>query len=597
MDTNRKEGEKIDIADADNFFKQVSSIFSDIDNKILLLHNCSSDDFASFNSRLKQYHDLVMKINSNSVNILETIDSDKTSDYYTKLNFFHYKIKKYVEHFEVKTEEQIRQLEISSSIINSMLLPLKNYKQNLITLKYLIANLKLNMLYINFSSNLEQEEDIKKVDDAIKCVLDLLPIFEKGLEELKENIFLTLLSLKQFRDRSSLNSFMILHQTDYSLNLLNAKHSTIVNQVVALRQKTAVCSENVSNIVVNLQFHDIIRQKIEHVQTTNKKVFDDLILKEDGNENIGIKASKIKDVAELQIAQLLHTNQKYQLAIETIVKQFSDITDNLTSVVPIYENIEDQFNFSFNDTEEELLSGVKIVNSLTNAIDDFSVKTTNIKESLSSLKQLESKLHQNNNILNDIANNFISNYKNGKLENEFSKLSTYLKNAQSFHKHQYALQDAFAKICNVGEDFYVVENDDNKNSNFKDELININDKVTELVGNIKCNNKLITSNLGDTYTLSTDVVKDIKYSIEQVKYYDYFERIMENEILSNLNILYNEISKQINLISDYDKSEFLSRFESLYTMQSERTIHKSVNGMGGFDADNIDNNDNEVEFF
>lgn len=570
----------------------LSSIFSEIENQISTLQHFSTNDFGSFNEKLKQFNETVKKINNNSIDVLNVLDSDSTSDYFTQLNFLHYKINFYVELFEEKIKEQIDKIEINLKLLSSLQLPLKSYKQNLITLKYLIANIKLNLLYEKNDTNIY--DDLIQIEAAVKEVIVLLPEFEEGLEKIKTNIFLTLLAFKQYRDRSVLNSSIIMHQTNFCLSLLNAKHSNIVHQVVELREKTKSCSDNVSKIIVNLQFHDIIRQKIEHVQTANSKLLDE-VFNESNEEKVSF--NKIKDVTELQIAQLLHTNQKYQSAIETIIEQFSDIVNNLSSSIPTYRGREEiNYKLPYSDSEDDFIDGVEIINNLNATIEEFLKKIEVTKGLIDKTKVKNFNIFEKYSLLNTIALNFIDKYKNNeKFKDDLQKLLLHLKNTQVFQKNQDILKNVFDDMYKISDDFLNIEIEDEKHEGFKEIIQNLGENVTNLVENLKNINNDVVNKLTDNYKVSNSLIVDIRYAVKNVKYYDYFEKVMENEILNKLNLLNNQLNSEIKTDLDYDKKEYLSKFESNYTMQSEREVHNSINKSENQNVTNTEEED--VEFF
>lgn len=570
----------------------LSTIFSEIENQISTLQRFSTNDFGSFNEKLKQFNETVKKINNNSIAVLNVLDSDSTSDYFTQLNFLHYKINFYVELFEEKIKEQIDKIEVNLKLLNTLQLPLKNYKQNLITLKYLIANIKLNLLYEKNDTNIY--DDLIQIESAVKEVIVLLPEFDDGLEKIKTNIFLTLLAFKQYRDRSILNSSIIMHQTNFCLDLLNAKHSTIVHQVVELREKTKSCSDNVSKIIVNLQFHDIIRQKIEHVQTANSKLLDEVFNESNAEE---VNFNKIKDVTELQIAQLLHTNQKYQSAIETIIEQFLDIVNNLSSSIPTYRGREEiKYKLPFSESEDDFIDGVEIINNLNATIEEFLKKIEVTKVLIDTAKVKNSNIFDKYSSLNTIAFNFIDKYKNNeKFKDDFQKLLLHLKNTQAFQRNQDVLKNVFDDMYKISDDFLNIEIEDEKHKGFKEIIQNLGENVTNLVENLKNINNDVVNKLTDNYKVSNLLIVDIRYAVKNVKYYDYFEKVMENEILNKLNLLNNELNSEIKNDLDYDKKEYLSKFESNYTMKSEREVHNSVNKTDNQDVTNADEDD--IEFF
>jgi hypothetical protein len=88
--------------------------------------------------------------------------------------------------------------------------------------------------------------------------------------------------------------------------------------------------KNISSIVTKLQFHDIIRQQLEHIQQTNECIIEELLLV--SRQHVRSHAGEtykyltvVPDIARLHVAQLTHTNKEYQNA-------FSEIKANLQSI-------------------------------------------------------------------------------------------------------------------------------------------------------------------------------------------------------------------------------------------------------------------------
>jgi hypothetical protein len=83
--------------------------------------------------------------------------------------------------------------------------------------------------------------------------------------------------------------------------------------------------------------------------------------------------------------------------------------------------------------------------------------------------------------------------------------------------------------------------------------------------------------------------------VEQVKYYDFFEKIML-EIVTELNNIYSKLDNNTISVLKNNKAENLKSLEERYTMESERIVHQQALGED-VDVFNNVNDDNDVEFF
>jgi hypothetical protein len=106
--------------------------------------------------------------------------------------------------------------------------------------------------------------------------------------------------------------------------------SIVSNQERSLSLHAEESLKDISSIVTKLQFHDIVSQKLEHIQQINQDIIDELlalpqgiITPQDAQANKYIPL--MSDIARLHAAQLNHTNAEYQHA-------FAEIRINLQSI-------------------------------------------------------------------------------------------------------------------------------------------------------------------------------------------------------------------------------------------------------------------------
>lgn len=585
--------------------KTIISAFSEVDNRICSLHQCSNEDFISFNKRLKNYHLKVKEISENADTILTIIDSEQISNAFTQLNFYHYQIRIYIEDFEKQINMTISGLELLLRQINSLFLPLKNYKQNLLTFKYLVVNLKLNFAYMIHAQDEILSNELAALDNQALKMNGIYPEIEKGLESIKEFIYNLLARFKHLRDQNAMSTSMILYQTDYSLNFLNAKHADIVSQIMALRQKMTDCSECVNRIITNLQFHDIVRQKIDHIQHIQKRLLDEVAhASADTDRSIEQAiAVQIKDMAELQVAQLTHTNKKYQTAIEVIIRQFMDITENMSYVQATGrhfsgESVQEQTPFS--DVEKELLEGSQTLRDMVGSIEMYYKEAPGISDSIQGINQLFEGLFTINNHFEDVVAQIISKFNKYSELEEGKKILRHLRDAGGFTKHISTLKDIVNQITTSSSQLQSFIPSQHTDADINNKLTTISQQSGQLITNLLSANKNILSIMENNSNNSTDIINDIRDAINQVKYYDFFDKTIE-EIISLLNEVYFWVATSMQPQTEEEKAKHLMELHEQYTMESERLIHKSIVESNDISFENIDKaeteDDGEVEFF
>lgn len=128
-----------------------------------------------------------------------------------------------------------------------------------------------------------------------------------------------------------------------NIEALSALSEKSTGLSVHISEKTREVSENVSSAVLSMQFHDIVRQQVEHVE----QAMDDVRQVVDGRlgsapENEG-RASELDgddreivawvgDVLELQCSQLANARERFVAAVETLVGNLRGIAAGILAM-------------------------------------------------------------------------------------------------------------------------------------------------------------------------------------------------------------------------------------------------------------------------
>lgn len=110
---------------------------------------------------------------------------------------------------------------------------------------------------------------------------------------------------------------------------------------------------------------------------------------------------------------------------------------------------------------------------------------------------------------------------------------------------------------------------------------------------------MISNTLARFRNLSDGILIDIHQAIKEIKYYEFFEKNIE-EIISQLNDLNDTIN--LNITRKYDeKTAKINKFKKIYTTSSEHEIHELYvkNGMDKSKDyhDKANNEDENLELF
>lgn len=119
--------------------------------------------------------------------------------------------------------------------------------------------------------------------------------------------------------------------------------------------------KSLNNIIVDLQFHDINRQKIEHVQETNALLLDELATVDEIDNPVGYLAL-LNEIAQLNAAQLKFIKAEYlekSVSIKTNIT--SSVIKNAVSLEDLVFDFKNTFNYTpkFEATIEEIIAVYK----------------------------------------------------------------------------------------------------------------------------------------------------------------------------------------------------------------------------------------------
>ena len=571
--------------------KEIVGIFSNIDEKIMSLHQCSSNDFLNFNSQLKDYNLQVKIISENASQIFELIAGSESHAVVQEFNNFHEKLKLHVDYFEKQLNYSIAKL---SQILNSlsyMYVPLKNFMQNLLTLKFLIANMKLNVSYDHSSESKSFDAELKQLDELIDRIKTIYPTIEKEISLLKVFIRDTLTRLHNINKNNELNVEQILNQIYSNVNFLSNKHEEALLQVPKLSQKTNNCYTGISKIITNLQYHDIIRQKMQHIQEAHKELIRELnLMEENQNDQIVLfkqakYASQIPAIAQLQIAQLLYTNKEYQRAIQVITSKFDEIGSEMKEISDMCFQIASHTHKSeethFHEIQEKLNEAVVLLNAFVKSNKDFGIEVEMIYSAINRASEFFIQVSDLDDSLllisKHIAHASVSSFSDGiKFSDQIKQLSIDIR--MNINKIEYL----FDQVKMLNEEHFNNTSDYNEQANISESSKKMSENVMMILDQINQKNVRVVGFLEQNRRSSEDMSLKISTSVENVKYYDFFEKNIE-EIILELNDIYESLATDSQYLHQSDKKD-LKTIEKFYTMQSEREIHDQVSSL---DADSL----------
>lgn len=557
-----------------DLIKLVEQTFIQVNSKIDDLLDCSVKDFVLLNNTFKQYHSHLNKLSQHTTNFFNRLlDSKSATSIQEQCNNSENNAQK----IDSLLTTQLSQLNVYSSKYNYTLLCANNIKQDLSTLHLLFTNLKFDP-----SLNIDQNE----IFQCLKKLNDCYLANEKNIKQQYSRINEAITFLEDGFINSISLYVTIIEKIQIQINYFTELHGSANEYISQLEELEDKKKSSTSEIITNLQFQDILRQKIEHIQEAHSNITKNLYSAHNaGNPLTQKELFQIRDISSLQSALLIHANQEYQTAVENILQRIN----TLNHVLNKYNSI---WNHFCNPEKSKLLNKISkiqqdlaLLNTHSFSINQFAEKYMRLIGDISKghqhiNQQLSSKLCMHNEI--SLLNNIVSAVEQSELKQQYNPIEQVKNEIKKFKESYTKIVDLLGelKIDNIDEK--------NKEAQVNQKQLKELSSNSEIITNlIKQYSKELNSN--EVIGISVDSYSD--FNLEQVNYYKTFEK----EVKEIITLLDNLLEK-VNLNKNDFEPDKLEHLKDMYTMQSERDIHESLT-KDKKDHDSEQTNNDEVEFF
>lgn len=559
------------------------NVFHDIETKIRKLHQNSSQVFLQLNEFLKDYFKKNSIVSANATQIFDTILGNKEISLTSELNNIFGSLQKYKTATENEIETNLSTYTQINSKINYISLLIRNFKQDLITFKFLTTNFRL--ISHNESFKTGSLESVRNWDNALVNIQSWLTEIGKEVGSLSFSVDSIHNNTKAYSQNALNKSFSFYKELESAIEIVNRKNLESESYIPVLKEKINNSAGNISDIIKHLQYHDIIRQKVEHIQQSHYKIIASLKKEMPGSElNADMENEKlfslIADISGLQAAQLILITKEYQKALEVISANFQNMTDDLSAI----SEISHEFSFEADNSETTLIRHVqeRLDRSLR-LLDEYNSNALN-QELLSIKHQIEA-LHKNTiqkivapleklDSLRDIKQGA---GKNSAKDGEGSLLisTQIIALAGDIIKKKEDLIKEMSDIVSLSGKFLAESEIEGFRSILEKEQIRIMVHISKTLESLDTESRQLDEVLLQNWNIRKDIINRLKETIIQADYYEQFEKVL-SVIIEQLNTLNSRLNKETNQRDKSDKVKNLKDIENYYTVASERIIHQKV---------------------
>lgn len=574
--------------------EEIVELFQDVDLKIQALHRCSADDFLGLNAKFKNFYKESKSVSNDANALLELFSREKNDQLKTDLQTSRQELQRSYQAMKEQHNETMRIVHDLREAMNAYLFPLRHINNE-------FAILNMELVALDVSSRASRRA--KKVDTILlqqmihdweSFVFDITETKKLSQAFLEDSEYsLNHVELMGVRGLKSLATLLDIVEQGEHLFGVKQKEASI--NLPAIHEKSDSCAKSIADVITSLQYQDIIRQKMEHIQQAHLQLLEDLKQFDlQGSEDAWTHVLvQVRDIAALQAAQLLATNQEYQKAIESIARHFRTIAKEMTSVASICRStMSEKEESEHRSAITDLTDRFKRTDALLARILDFFPECTR-----EVLQIRDGALFLQKRITNHLATFFA-------LSDQVLKYFAPFRNELGAHYKRYMRQ--VESMLNVMRDnmgsvskqnaiiFASIEGLSRYAAQLAESellwnYVQVNVKrAHSLSENLLTTEKESNSLLGKIETTCRSISDETQAALAAVRYYDFFENVIA-EIVKGLSEMSAKICENVDLTLHGD----VSNVRDLYTMESERKVHDQFTG----ETQQDENPDDDLELF
>ncbi len=548
--------------------KSYLDIISNIVNKLKFVNKDTEKVFLEIGDNLQNYSSQSKKIsdtaNNTALNISENVLEYGFNNLTKIIGDLNHYFQKSISNIKNDKNELLNILGFIENISNEIL----NFKKIVKHLRVLGISTKIEIARLGtddkgFSSL------VQNVDRLSEVIEQKAGNISKQSNYLINEISKTNYDLDNLYSEQDRLSKNVLDSAASSLDDFRLQYNNNKEFIERTFAKTKSITQSIADVVVAVQFHDITRQQIEHIEEAFVHLAD-RIERETDNEQLN---ENIYDICEIQAEQLNHSADKFGEAVQDIIEKLNYIAQD--------------FNEINNESEKLYLTSH---NGGKTQLETVCIKLMGISEALSKNSLIEEHLNKSINTAVDIVEelaHYVQEIEDIGDEIEIIALNAIVKAAhvgnegsalgilaESIQKLSLEAKEQTSSITIKLESVNSIAQGLRLSLNsvtIKDELItenelkNVIDKILKNESEAKNQFLYLNQNI-------LEIKKGISYFTSKINIHNKFLDSVFG-IVTDINKILNYIHPQIKPRSQRQNQDMLYKN---YTMKSERDIHDKV---------------------
>jgi hypothetical protein len=410
--------------------------------------------------------------------------------------------------------------------------------------------------------------------EIIKEIIVISAHLFENLKKTQRYIRNSIIAIGSFKKNYFENTYKIIENFNRTVTLINYRHAQFLPLKQSLLHIQDTIKESSSAVIVNLQFQDIIKQKMQHIKTNHTDLIHQLSCLSGKSDEPAVKLAKAKlflkigEIANLQTAQIIYTKTEYKNARRNIIMELNKIIEQFFEAYLQVKNSVIYSEHSDNiDCEQNIRRQAQLINEIDIMHSMYQLQTESIIQYVTNFSDIF--LKDSNKILSLLKalNENQTIYKElceiNRLEPLINKLTEIITQSQKY------LNDITIIIKSLQNSYLSNYIKPGKEHQHKNEVRELSRFFRELIFS---NNKIINFNISeaeisnlvlDANVLNLSEHADITFDKEISSIIKYL-----SEIRNKMNIA----GKSLNSVKL--KNETAEHIKKRYTTKSERMVHE-----------------------
>lgn len=560
-----------------NGLKDAASNIDGISSKV-------ENEFLGVGQKLRDYNYRVKEIYKLSYETGELISSDSISQAINGLNKILEDINLFInnsdfnsENSGLKFQEIITHLEDCVGYLNGFKRIVKKLRMLGISNRIESSRLKGNFEDFNVLANTVDELSGKigaKSGDIRVSSENIISIISQNTSR-----------IAKLRERKKDYSDEIIKDTKGTLSVLTNRHSKALVGAKDIIERSETISRDINEIVSSLQFHDITRQKFEHIVEAlldAVKKIENAGYQQDENGALAKETEKtiyiVNGITGLQSAQLYNTQEEFASALGRIMSALTGLSQSVNlmkgKALEIAGAENDTHNSFLIDIEKNLSAAANGMRESGKINEELSISMSSIAETLNNLTSFVDEIDEISSDIELIAVN--SNIKSAHTGTEGAALGVL---ADSIKRLSEDAREQTNTVSNILLEIARLSEEIKKliKSGINDSETGSSDEITANLGSFLKSLRELSGKIGNNLNLIGEKVLSLSRELDaDVKALRAGESVLQ--ATERTLFILEKINKESESYAAGDKSgsyvETLKELESLYTMSSERDIHK-----------------------